>query len=443
MVMKIKRLLLNLFLITMFQVPLLSSPLERYLEQLLESQIIPGFSLVVVHGDQVVFQRGYGLTYMGGSQSMTDQTSTAIGSLTKSFTAMAIMQLVEQGKINLDEPVFTYLPWFKTANRELSDHITVRMLLNNTSGLRALKVRSSDTSEKALENLVRSFESIYLVNEPGTSYEYSNEGFTLAGLLIEEVSGLSYNRYLEQHIFTPLQMDRTTNDPKEFKRLHVLYGHYQGIDRAIPAHSEEEMLLEFSPAGSLLRSTANDLGHYLIALLNNGRYGGDQILTPESIRLMWEPYSTFPGITKEEGGEGMPFHYGLGWFIGDLNGKQYIFHGGSRRSMSSMTFIAPDQDIAAVLLANVDLTMVDRYSFPNLITIMNNVIRLSLDEPLSDFAIPLVSDPTLNSYELPRGEEEKYLGEYRLASGNDWAYLGSVLTISRAELGLQAEIHKR
>jgi hypothetical protein len=237
-------------------------------------------------------------------------------------------------------------------------------------------------------------------------------------------------------------MDRTTNDPKDFKRLNVLYGHYQGIDRAIPVHSEDEMLLEFSPAGSLLRSTANDLGHYLIALLNNGKYGGNQILTPESIRLMWEPYSTFPGISKEEGGEGMPFYYGLGWFIGDLDGKQYIFHGGNRRSMSSMTFIAPDHNIAAALLANVDLTMVDRYSYPNLITIMNNVIRLSMNESLSDFAIPVVSDPTLNSYKLPWGEAENYLGEYRLASGSDWVYLGGVLTISRAKHGLKAEITK-
>ena len=305
------------------------NPLDQYLEQLQKSHIMPGFSVVVVQGEEVVFRKGYGTEYADENRPMTAAISTAVGSLTKSFTSLAVMQLAEEQKIDLDQPVVTYLPWFRTANKTLSDKITVRMLINNTSGLRSTQIRNREISDKAIENMVRSFESVYLTNEPGTSYEYSNEGFSLAGLLIQEVTGMPYDRYLEEFIFKLLEMDRTINDPDEFSKLHVLYGHYHGISSAIPVHSEEELLREFSPAGSMMRSSATDLGNYLLALLNGGRYKNRQIISEESIRAMWEPNSSFPGISIEDGGENLPFHYGLGWFVGELDGKEYIFHGGN------------------------------------------------------------------------------------------------------------------
>ncbi|MCD4709888.1 MAG: beta-lactamase family protein [Bacteroidales bacterium] len=437
-----KALVLNFLLVIAITGIAQTNPLDQYLEQLQKSHIMPGFSVVVVQGEEVVFLKGYGTEYADENRPMTAATSTAVGSLTKSFTSLAVMQLAEEQKIDLDQPVVTYLPWFRTANKTLSDKITVRMLINNTSGLRSPQVRNREISDKAIENLVRSFESVYLTNEPGTSYEYSNEGFALAGLLIQEVTGMPYDRYLEEFIFNPLEMDRTTNDSDEFSKLHVLYGHYHGISSAIPVHSEEELLREFSPAGSMMRSSATDLGNYLLALLNGGKFRERQVITAESIGVMWEPNSSFPGISVEDGGEELPFHYGLGWFVGELGGKEYIFHGGNRRNMSSMTFICPEKNIGAILLANIDLTLIDKYAYPNLITLLNNIIRLSLGEDASDYAIPVVSDPTLNTYELLVENEQKYLGEYRLTKGKDWVYLGTRLYITRGANGLEGEIRK-
>ena len=154
--------------------------IDDYLTTLYKTHVIPGFSVVVVKNDQISFVKGYGVEYAGGNKAMTSQTSTAIGSLTKSITALAIMQLVEKGKIELDAQVIKYLPWFHTANKEMSDKITVRMLLNNTSGLVAPTIRNKDISEKASEYLVRSMESVYLTLEPGSRYEYSNDGFKKA-----------------------------------------------------------------------------------------------------------------------------------------------------------------------------------------------------------------------------------------------------------------------
>ena len=419
-----------------------AAELDRYLENLYRSHIIPGFSVVVVQEDQVLFSKGYGLEYTDGNRPMTSNTSTALGSLAKSFTALAMMQLVEKGIVDLDDPVVRYLPWFRTANKTLSDHITIRMLLNNTSGLKAPVVRNSDISDRATEKLVRSMESVYLTDEPGTSYSYSNDGFAVAGLIISELTGMSYEEYLDQNIFEPLEMNRTTNDPDDYDDLNVLFGHQPGIDRAIPVHSEDETLREYVAAGSLLRSSANDVGHYLIAMVNGGRYKNKQIVSRGSIDEMWKSYSEFPGISEKDGGDNSPFHYGLGWFKGKLDQKQYVFHGGNRRSMSSMTFIYPEKKLGVSFLANVDLTLIDRYRYPNLITIVNNIVRLTLGEQVSDFAVPVVPDPTLNNYLPAENEEDNYTGEYLLTGGSDWVYLGTRLTVSKGPHGLVGTILK-
>jgi CubicO group peptidase (beta-lactamase class C family) len=398
--------------------------------------------VVVVRDSQVVYQRGFGFEYADGKSPMTEQSSLAVGSLTKSFTALAIMQLAEEGRLSLDDPVVRYLPWFRTANREMSDRITVHMLLNNTSGLQAPVIRTGEGRERAAEHLARSLSSVHLNRAPGSSYAYSNDGFAVAGLLVEALSGMSYSTYMDRYIFEPLDMYRSTNDPSRFGSIGTLYGHYQGIHRAIPVHREEGALQEYVAAGSLMRSSAADLGHYLVALLNGGRYHGRQVLSAEGIRELWEPGKSFPGIRVEDGGEGLPFSYGLGWFTGELDGKDYVFHGGNRRNMSSMTFICPEQHVAASFLANIDLTFVDRYHYPNLVQILNNIIRVTLGEGTSGFAVPVVGDPTENTYHLPGELRDSYPGRYRLISGNDWIYMDSRLDIHEGENGLEGEISR-
>jgi hypothetical protein len=177
-------------------------------------------------------------------------------------------------------------------------------------------------------------------------------------------------------------------------------------------------------------------------LLNGGKFKGRTVLSPESIRQMWKSYSSFPGISEKDGGKDLPLNYGLGWFSGNLDGKKYIFHGGNRRNMSSMIFLFPGEKIGVAFLANIDLTLIDKYRYPNLITILNNIVRVSLKEPVSEFAVPAAVDPTLNAYELPADESGKYAGEYRMTEGKDWVYLGSRLNIMKVKEGLIGEISR-
>ena len=418
------------------------SGLDEYLRQLYQNHVMPGFSVVVVKNDKVIYQGGFGYEYIHGQKPFTSSTQMAVGSLGKSFTALAIMQLVEEGKVNLDDQVIKYISWFRTANKELSDKITIRMLLDNTSGLRALQVRNKILSDTATEALVRSMESVYLTIEPGTRYEYSNDGFALAGLIISKVSGMSYEQYLKEKIFAPLGMKNTNNIVVGLDKPGVLHGHYFGIDEAIPATDEDLSIREYVAAGSLLRSSATEMGNYLRMLLNNGAFNGKQIISKNSLDKMWTPYSSFPGISKKDGGEDLPFSYCLGWFRGEIDGKDYIFHGGNRRTMSSMTFLYPKEKIGAILITNIDLTFINSNKYPNLVNILNNVIRLSLNENTSDFAVPTEPDETLNDFHLPEDQQEKYTGSYTLSEGEDWIYLGSKLTIYRNKNRLEGKTTK-
>ena len=415
--------------------------LDSYLNDVYQSHVIPGFSVVVVNKENVIYSKGFGKEKLDRPQPFTPRSISAIGSLTKSLTATAIMQLVEQGKMKLDVPIVNYLPWFKTANKEVSDKVTVRMLLNNTSGLHADLQPTYDITDRALESLARSLEGSFIVDEPGSSYNYNNLGFSIAGLLIHKVSALPYMDYLEKFIFKPLEMQNTTTNPDKFNVIGALEGHFHGIEYAFPAlretHTESG---EYIPAGSITRSNAEDLGHYLITLLNQGRYKNRQLLSPESIKEMWTPDSSFPGLTKEQGGDNAPIHYGLGWMISEIEGRRIIHHGGSTGKMSSMIMIDPQNKLAVALLANVDLTFIDQYRYPTIFSVVNNVLHLANMEPVSQYGKPTIEDPSVNDFELETEAKEKYLGEYtQIRGGDHWINFGLTLSIvQEKKTGLKA-----
>ncbi len=403
--------------------------LDPYFHQVLKKGAAPGFSVVVVRADQVIFSKGYGVEKAGLKKAMTAETSTAIGSLTKSFTALAMMQLVEQDCVRLDDPVVKYLPGFRTANRERSDEITVRMLLNNTSGLPGSVTQNFTDAANPLEQYVASLQSVFLPREPGSAYEYSNPGFSVAGLIISHVSGMSYPEYLETQIFRPLGMRCSTTDPADFEAFQVLYGHHPGLSGGIPAGRGFESE-EMAPAGSLLRSTANDLGNYLVALLNGGSYGNRKILTPKSIGQMWSPQINFPGLSREKGGDGKDYHYGLGWMISEVEGRTVIHHGGSTGTMASMTILDPERRLGASILLNLDHNFVDPYRFRPAFNILLNAFQLLENEKFTNIGIPRIPDPTLNNYELPESLTQRFTGKYRFAgSGNAWDMQGAYMEI--------------
>ncbi|MEP7109252.1 MAG: serine hydrolase domain-containing protein [Ferruginibacter sp.] len=421
----------------LLSIPVLSQPaqdlIDSYLRSMHNIHIIPGFSVVVVKDNKMFFSKGYGVEKLDAGKPFTPATVIAVGSLTKSFTALAIMKLVEKGKLSLDAPVINYLPWFHTANREQSDKITIRMLLSNTSGLYPSNTTPAyDLSEASIETFVRNLSSIYLYREPGNSYEYSNAGFVVAGLVISKISGISYASFLKAEIFQPLDMQHTTTIPGEFNRMKIVAGHYPSVKSVIPANREPEFETgEYAPAGSLLNSSAADIGKYLIALMNENK-----VVNGKVRKTLWTPNTNFPGLSPEDGGDGKLFSYGLGWMISDIEGRIIIHHGGSTGKTSSFTMIDTANKIAAVILMNVDMTFIDKYAYPTEFNILNNVMRLAAKLPVSAFAKPTIKDPTLNNYELKESKKNRYIGEYKHKNGGDaFVYFGVDMKIQNTSGG--------
>src|SRR3989337_2657597 len=243
--------------------------IDAYVTEQVNNLGIPGMALGVGQNGQIAHLQGFGVADSSG-RAVTPQTPFYIGSVTKSFTALAVMQLVEAGKIDLDAPVQTYLPWFELADKEASAKITVRHLLNQTTGISRIDGERDWTSQQGLEETVRGLTTIQLTQPVGTTFQYSNLNYNIAGLIVEKVSGQSYAEYMTQHIFEPLDMRHSyaSRAPALADGLseghHYMFGHAFVSEGPIPpAHL---------PSGFLIASV-EDMAHYTIAQLNDGRYG--------------------------------------------------------------------------------------------------------------------------------------------------------------------------
>ena len=176
----------------------------------------------------------------GSGRLVTPQTPFFTGSTGKSFTSLAIMQLVEAGKVTLDAPVQTYLPWFRVADVKASEVITVRQLLNMTSGfpqsIGQEQIANVDLSDSAIENNVRALAKIELIAPPGERYEYSNSNYVTLGMIIQAVTGQSYETYIREHIFKPLDIQNSFTSKTEAQQdgLAVGYQKWFGLPMASP-----------------------------------------------------------------------------------------------------------------------------------------------------------------------------------------------------------------
>jgi len=323
--------------------------IDEYIEEQKRRLHIPGISLAVVEGDQIVHQRGFGQARPKG-EVPSPQTAFFIGSLTKSFTALAVMQLVEAGKIELDTPVQHYLPWFCVADPQASAQMTVRHLLNQTSSLpglpREMVLTDFDDSPKATERQVRALSTLKLTRPVGSKCEYSNLNYNILGLVIEAASGESYPDYIQRHIFDPLDMRHSYTNKAAAQKNGLAMGHRHWFSFPFPVPNMPV------PRGSLpsgqLISCAEDMAHYLIAHLNGGRYGDAQILSAAGIDELHRGVKEYVVMGISSG------KYGMGWFDIDLGQTKTYSHSGNVPDFSAFMGLVPDQKRGIILLLNAD-----------------------------------------------------------------------------------------
>lgn len=285
---------------------------------------LPGVAVAVIEGDQITYLQGYGTAGLG--RAMTAQTRMVIGSQSKSFTALAIAQLSEAGKLDLDAPVQTYIPWFLVADEQASAQITIRHLLQHTSGLSGSGYPVILPDDASLEEAVRSLEQASLTAPVGTRFQYFNLGYDVLGYLIELRSGETYADYLQANIFAPLGMDSSTARPQDVSDLAQGYTRLFGFN--VPM---AETFPEYEIPSGFIVSTAEDMARFALAMKNDG----EGLVSPQMMRQIFTPG---------------PGSYGFGWFIHD-NGA-LIMHGGANWTFATDVNLYPRADRAFVMLIN-------------------------------------------------------------------------------------------
>ena len=317
--------------------------IERFVRGEMAAQRIPGLALGITENDRITYLRGFGKADDSG-RPVTPKTPFIIGSLSKSFTALAIMQLVEAGKIELDAPVRRYLPWFRVADEAASAGMTVRQLLNHTSGLSTKTGRTfqgnSDISDGALEKTVRKLSSVRPTSPVGRTYQYSTVNYAVLGLIVQTVAGRSYESYVQTQIFDPLQMRGSFTSAAAAERHGLATGYHYWFGR--PRAADLPYNRGLVPAGYLI-SDAEDMSHYLIAQLNNGRYRSEPVLSAEGVDELHRPAVQTPGTATS---------YGMGWFVGPINGIPAIHHQGETFDFHANAVLVPGSRTGIIVLIN-------------------------------------------------------------------------------------------
>jgi CubicO group peptidase (beta-lactamase class C family) len=311
--------------------------IDRYLADSLHATRIPGMAVAIVRGGEAVHAAGYGTD--GRGDPVTPRTPFRIGSLTKSFTAAAVLQLVDAGRVALDTPVQAYLPAFATADPDSSRRITVRHLLDQTSGLADSGIPSLNDARQDLAQRVASLRVARPVSEPGREFHYTDANYQVLAQLVEVVSGEPWAEYLAERVFGPLGTTGTTAAATAARAVappgHILLF---GVPVARP---ELDGLLAGS--GGVV-STADDMGRWLAAQAG----GGGPVLRPDEVALMQTPP---PGV---EGG------YAMGWqLITPEQGPRRLEHTGVLSTYWAVQVLLPDSDQGFVLLFDANSAAVD------------------------------------------------------------------------------------
>lgn len=308
--------------------------LDQIIQEEMKEMNIPGLAIAIVSGTDTIYQKGFGRANESGKK-ITDKTAFFIGSSSKSFTAMAIMQLAEEGLLDINEPAVNYLPDFKCVKN--AGEITILHLLNHTSGFSTYEgMKLFDwKAGGSLSRISENYKGIRLSRNPGASYEYSNLNYVILGAIIEVVSGMTYKEYVMKKILEPLDMNHTFADFGEAQQYGLEKGYQPVLGRI--RQTAYEFHPEIIPAGYLV-SNAEDMAHYLIANLNNGKYKNTRLLSEDGMSKLHTKSSDTSG------------HYGLGWFdYGEL-----VHHGGSAENYHANMMLLPAKKLGIVILYNIN-----------------------------------------------------------------------------------------
>lgn len=373
------------------------SNFQTYAENLIETHKIPAISLAVWHNNQL-HQAAAGILNVETGVKATTDSIFQIGSIAKVMTASLVMQLVDEGRVELDKPIKHYIRDFAIADPEATELITVRQLLNHTSGMASDFF--PDDIHDASNPIARYVDRCNLlpsVHPVGECYSYSNAAFTMAGRLVEIVTGGTWFDAMEERLFQPLGMMHSICRPMGVLRHRAAIGHVPNQDNTTSWQQTNRpyLTLGLSPIGSTPTMSAADLITFARVHLNGGlSHSGQQWLSASAVSQMQQPNVELPKRSSV-----LTSHMGLGWGIHKINhnGRIMFGHAGGTSGQLSMLRVVPDQDVCIALLVNC-----------NNESVLHGVTKTLLKE-LANFDL---SEPEESYVEVSEEQLTLYTGDY-------------------------------
>lgn len=339
---------------------------EQIIVEIMREFKIPGLSIGVVKDGKSIYAKGFGARNLEKNLPFTPDTLFGIGSISKSFTTLAVMQLYEQEKIDIQDPVGKYLN-FKLGKN--NNPIKIFHIFSHSAGIPEL-----DGNVVALIRQLGSLDPIIpmsswddfllhinnanteIFGSPGKYFFYNNDMFTCLGLIVKKITNMKFEDYIKENILKPLEMNRSTYLKQDFeKEDDVLTGYLPSDDKKLvkdAIHPFDKIV--YAPGGLL--SSVREMQNYIIALINGGKFNQSQIIQKSSLEKMWTPYIKIPEETSYGVGDSW---YGYGWIIEkNFLGHKLLQHGGNVGTSTAFLAIIPNQKIGVIIGANSDASIV-------------------------------------------------------------------------------------
>src|ERR1041384_3017883 len=325
---------------------------DSYMEQVMKDWNAPGIGVGIVMGDKLVFAKGYGFRDYGKKLPYTITTTQPIASNSKLFTAVAVGLLVEDGKLRWDDPIKQFVPTIRFYNDELDRSVTIRDMLSHRTGVTrhdSIWYKSTFTRRELWDRL-RYLEPTAPIR---TKFLYNNLMFTAAGQVVEELSGQTWEQFVQKRIFDPLGMSRSTL---------TIEDNIKGPGAAVPSSERRDSTelykqpyytaeVAIAPAGAI-NSNVQDLSRWVIALLNGGKVDGKQVIPAAVLRETMAPSLGLPNNALESRGwgENLNSYYGMGRTVSSYRGHLLAVHGGDLPGFHSQISIMPNDSIGVIVL---------------------------------------------------------------------------------------------
>jgi CubicO group peptidase (beta-lactamase class C family) len=345
---------------------------------------VPGVALGVWHKGKE-YSTGFGVTNVEHPLPVTPDTLFQIGSISKTFTATMIMQLAEQGKVNLDSPVKKYIKDFKLQDKNVEKRVTVRHLLTHMGGWVGDYFNDSGNGDDALDRMVKDIAKLPQIQPLGKIWSYNNTGFNIASRIIEVATGKPYEHAAQEMIFDPLALNMSFFYPNDILFTHrFVVGHYKKKEKIFVARP-----WAIGRAGNGVGGVVSSVKD-LLAYARFHMGGGNGIITKESLEAM----------RLKQVNAGMRGDMGISWFIRQIGDVKFYGHGGATHGQQAYFFFIPEQDFALAILTNSDEGGIITANTVNWALELYFNVKAELPKPI----------------EKPVNEIKEYLGRYKIGT---------------------------